>query len=254
MPYGVRPCNTVYLYDGSRAGFYCCVYESVYAKELPFGIVPEDEAEPTLMEQKYIAPDREKARRVRASIPKKISPRALELVETVFLSCLAQKELAMLRFLLLGYERGRRTADMLGHPDVAVLLNAERHLKSEQNKLTGFVRFSDYDGVLAATIAPKNFILPYLARHFVRRYVNEDFLIFDKTHKAALIYQERKAKIVPMENIIFPAVSEEEEAYRELWKRFYKTIAIEARENPRCRMTLMPKRYWAYMLEVEEEL
>ena len=47
-----------------------------------------------------------------------------------------------------------------------------------------------------------------------------------------------------------PATAEELR-YRVLWKRFYKTIAIAARENPRCRMTHCPKRYWENMLEMD---
>ena len=50
------------------------------------------------------------------------------------------------------------------------------------------------------------------------------------------------------------AYKRQELRYRVLWKRFYKTIAIAARENPRCRMTHCPKRYWENMLEMEDEL
>lgn len=46
---------------------------------------------------------------------------------------------------------------------------------------------------------------------------------------------------------------EAEARYRLLWKRFYDTIAIRERENPRCRMTHMPKRYWGTMTEFQGE-
>ena len=46
---------------------------------------------------------------------------------------------------------------------------------------------------------------------------------------------------------------EEERAWRGLWRRFYDTIAIEGRENPRCRMTQMPKRFWGTMTEFQNE-
>ena len=45
---------------------------------------------------------------------------------------------------------------------------------------------------------------------------------------------------------------ETEAKYRLLWKRFYDTIAIRERENPRCRMTHMPKRYWGTMTEFQD--
>lgn len=218
------------------------------------GIVPAEDTEPTLFAQQTIITDTQKARRVRESIPKKISHEAQTLVETVFLSCLANKEIALLRFLWLGYRKGARVLAMLGHPDVQRVLDAEKHLRSETHLLTGFVRFSDYGGVLGATITPKNFVLPFLAPHFVARYPHEEFLIFDKNHRAALVYQNRRQTIVPLEDIQFPQADEMELAYRALWKHFYNTVSIKARENPRCRMTHMPKRYWENMTEMAELL
>ncbi len=248
------PSDIVYHYDGSLAGFFCCVHESVYLRELPTAILPEQEAQPTLFQVKSIITDQDKAARVRDSIPARISRDALSLVENVFLSCLQQKELLTLRFLLLAYREGSKTLRMLGHPDVAPLLKAEKHLMGEAHLLKGFVRFSDYEGVLAASITPKNFILPYIAGHFCARFSQEDFLIYDKTHKAALIYQKGRRRIVPLEALPFPEADESEIRYRDLWKKFYHTVAIEARYNPRCRMTHMPKRYWENMTEVQELL
>lgn len=249
-----QPHDVVYVYDGSLAGFFNCVFECVYEHELPAAIVSEREEQPGLMPRKYIDSDPERARRVRDSIPVKISPHALSLVESVFLSCMERKEIQTLRFLLLGFAQGGRVINMLGHPDVAPLLAARRHLGSECHLLKGFIRFSDYNGMLAATITPKNFVLPLLARHFVTRYPNEDFTICDRTHGFALICENRVCRIVQIDRLEFPPADEAEEKYRELWKQFYRTISIEARENPRCRMTNLPKRYWENMTEMQEYL
>lgn len=56
-----------------------------------------------------------------------------------------------------------------------------------------------------------------------------------------------------MEGLELAPPGQEELNYRRLWRRFYDTIAIEGRENPRCRMTHMPKRYWAMMTEFQAE-
>ena len=246
--------DVAYLYDGSLPGFFCCVYESVYGRELPASIEAEPLAQPTLFERKHIATDHAKAERVRNSVALKICPGALELVQTVFLSCLPRKELALLRFLLLGYREGPKALDMLGHPDVAPLVKAERHFWHERHLLTGFIRFADYNGMLAAAITPKNFVLPFLAEHFVGRFPGENFVIYDKTYKAALLYQDRVKQLLSVEEMPFPNASPEELRFQELWKRFYNTIAIEARYNPKCRMTHMPKRYWENMTEMKELL
>jgi len=244
-----------YHYDGSLDGFYCCVFESVYQKERPEAIEPAGAEQYRLFPPKLIETEPTKAARVRASIPAKISQEALQLVETVFCSCLPEKELKLLLFLLRGYKEGGRFL-RAGFSDAQLepLLSARRHLHGEAHLLTGFIRFADYGGHLAATITPKNFILPYIARHFITRYRNENFMIYDKTNRVALLYQNRRARIVSAEDIQFPAISESEAQYQALWKRFYDTISIEGRENPRCRMTHMPKRFWENMLEVKDQL
>ena len=249
-----RPRNIVYVYDGTYDGFLCCVHESIYRHELPSEIWREELAPLTMLETRFIKTDRVMASAVASSIPKHISIRAGELVNTVYFSCLEQKELKMLTFLLRGYNEGRGVAYSLADKDVAPLLAAEKHLLGEAHLLTGFVRFADVGGALVSTITPKNYVLPFIAQHFLLRYSRENFMIFDKTNKAALTYQNGKAEILSVDSIEFPEVTKAEERYQALWKRFYDTVAIESRINPRCRMTHMPKRYWGNMPEVRELL
>ena len=244
------PGDSIFVYDSSFEGFLCCVHESVYSREIPLDIVTVQNDPITLYTVTPVVTDVEKAGRVLASISEKISPAALLLIETVFLSCLQRKELLMLRFLLRGYREGGRIMNALGDPDVAPLLRAQKSLYGEAHLLTGFVRFTDYGGSLVSTITPKNFILPFIAEHFCARFSQERFVIYDKNHKAALIHQDRRREIISLDEMPFPEADETEERYRTLWKKFYHTIAIEARTNPRCRMTHMPKRYWENMTEM----
>lgn len=248
-----EPKDIHYIYDGTLAGFYNCVYECVYGGEIPLGIFTDDNAEPSLIKSKVIATDESKAKRVRESIPRKISRRALILIETVFLSCLVEKEMPMLRFLLLGYRNGARVTDMLGNEYVSTLLKAERHLLHEAHLFTGFVRFADYGGALAATISPKNFVLPFLSEHFISRYSNENFVIYDKTHGGALIYENRKGRIVSVANMEFDKLNDDELRYQEMWKHFYKTIAIKERISSKRQKGKMSKRFWGNMPEMHNE-
>lgn len=244
----------VYVYDGTLHGLYCCVHASVYNNELPMGIYDASAGVPSLFEQRHIITDYKKASSVRASIYKKLSLRVIELCETVFLSCMEEKEINILRFVLRAYDEGASIAFMMGDGEIAKILKAEKHTLGEGHLLLGFIRFCDYGGMLVSTISPKNQVLPLLVNHFTVRYRNENFLIYDKTHKMALIYENKNYSIVKLEDVRFNDPPPEEKQYEELWKQFYKTISIEARENPRCRMTHMPKRYWENMLEVKSEL
>lgn len=249
-----EPSNLMYLYDGGLKGFYTCVFESVYSRELPLAVTPGELAQPTLLPQRWIETDDEKAGRVRRAIAQKIDRRAQELVETVFLSCLPDKELPLLRFLLMGFRDGRVALRRLDHPDVATLMKAENHLLHEAHVLTGFVRFSDVEGRLIATIRPKNFVLPFLAEHFAMRLSEEVFLIYDRTNRAALMHEGGRVQIVPMEEPPAFEADSEERMYRMLWKQFYNTVSIKSRENHRCRMNHLPKRFWSEMTEMREML
>ena len=51
---------------------------------------------------------------------------------------------------------------LLSHIAVQPMLAARQNLLNEAHLLKEFLRFSDYDGALAATITPKNYVLPFL--------------------------------------------------------------------------------------------
>ena len=122
-------------------------------------------------------------------------------------------------------------------------------MSGELEKLRGFVRFSDYSGVLGAEIEPKNRVLPLLRRHFCDRYANESFFIYDRTHKELLVYTKNHSRLLTVDSLHLALPGEEEVQFRRLWKRFYETIAIKERYNPRCQNTFMPKRYRGTMTE-----
>lgn len=243
--------NIVYHYDGTYDGFMCCVFESYYKKEIPAAIEVYGEDQATLFRVKDIDTDAEKAVRVKNSIVKKISLEAKELIEGCFLSNMAEKEMHTLSFMRLGYKVGRKVTEMLDNDDVDAVKKAVLHLSRESHLLKGFIRFSDYDGVLIAEITPKNNVLPVIAPHFCERYSGETFMIYDKTHKVAFMYKDGSRDFVNVMNLEPPKAGPEEAYYRALWRKFYETIGIEGRYNPRCRMTHMPKRYWENMTEFQ---
>ncbi|WP_110955559.1 TIGR03915 family putative DNA repair protein [Anaerosinus massiliensis] len=242
--------NLVYQYDGTFDGLLCCVFESYEKKEIPIDILLPETAQTVLLPIKRIETDLEKAKRVLVSIPKKMGQEAFHFVKRAFLTYYGQKEVYILLFLRLGYSYGFKVMELLSHDVVHTLFKAVRHLERETHLFKGFIRFSDFQHVLVAQIEPKNYVLPLLLPHFRDRYPEERFLIHDKTHKMALIYQPYQSLVVPLDEIELPQPDQAEQKFRTLWQVFYNTIEIKERHNPKCRMTLMPKRYWTYMTEL----
>ena len=242
----------IYQYDGSFEGLLCCVFESYTKKERPTAILRDGDEEPSLFEIRAVVTDHAHAQRIYRSLYRR-SPDVGPFLRRAFLTCLPDKEMSIYRFIVKFYQEGAPLLSRLSDETYLPLLKAVRHLSSEVEQFRGFTRFSDFDGVLGAEIEPKNRVLPMLRRHFCERYRNEVFFLYDRTHREALLYSGGVSRIVPLERFEMAQPDEEEAGYRRLWRRFYDTIAIEARKNEKLRMTHMPKRYWATMTEFQDE-
>lgn len=240
----------IYEYDGTFDGFLCCIFDSYANREVPTAIRSPEEIQPTLFAARAIATDVPHARRVFRKVAA-CSPYAADLLRRGFLTCLPEKELYLYHLVVKLLRDGPAFLKDGSDDTLYPVLKAVRHLAGEVHQLKGFVRFSDLGGVLGGEITPKNRVLPLLRAHFCARYQGEAFFLYDCTHHEALFYAAGKAVIRPLADFQMAPPDETEAAYRLLWKRFYDTIAIRERDNPRCRMTHMPKRYWANMTEFQ---
>ena len=240
--------SVIFQYDGTFDGFLCCIFESYVHKEFPTAFFSDEECMLSLYSMRTILTVPENARRVYRSIVK-ISPTAAEVLRRCFLTCLDEKEMYMYSFVRKLYNSGAsfltNQADDVYHP----IATAIRHMNGELEKLRGFIRFSDYSGVLGAEIEPKNQVLPLLRHHFCSRYANESFFIYDRCHKELLLYTKGRSRIIPVDSLQLSLPGEEEVHYRRLWKQFYESIAIKERTNPRCQNSFLPKRYRGTMTE-----
>ena len=242
----------IYEYDGSFEGLLCCVFESYTQKERPTAILCDGDDEPSLFAIRAVATDRTHARRIYRSLFQR-SPEVGPFLRRAFLTCMPDKEMSIYHFIVKFYREGAPLLSRLSDDSYLPLLKAVRLLSGEVEQFRGFTRFSDFDGVLGAEIEPKNRVLPMLRRHFCERYHNETFFLYDRTHREALLYSGGVSRIVPLKHFEMAPPDEEEAGYRRLWRRFYDTVAIEARRNEKLRMTHMPKRYWGTMTEFQGE-
>ena len=239
--------EVMYQYDGTLDGFLCCVYESYVYKEIPAAFCC-DEDPLSLFEVRTVITQPAYSHRVSRGIASR-SPKALAVVRRSFLTCLPDKELHIYAFIRKLLAEGAGFMRDLSDPICYPLYKAIRHINGEVEKLRGFVRFSDRNGVLGAEIEPKNRVLPLLRGHFCQRYANERFFIYDRTHRELLLYANGRSRISEVDSFQ-PALPEGEELYyRALWKQFFQSVTIQERENPRCQNTFLPKRYRGVMTE-----
>ena len=142
--------DVIFQYDGSFPGFLCCVFDSYAHKEFPIAFYSDEECV-SLYPVRVVVTRRDHSQRVYDSL-QRLSPPALKALRRAWLTCLEDKELRLYAFIRKLYDQGpgfmRSQADDVYYPIACAL----RHLGGELEKLRGFVRFSDYNGILGGEI------------------------------------------------------------------------------------------------------
>jgi probable DNA metabolism protein len=247
-----------YLYDGSFEGFLSCVYLHYY-EEKASGIYAQNSYQHKLLQPcRVVETDVDRAQKVYEAIELKISCQALKRVYYLFLSNSEEKDNIALRYLRLGFRLGSRVDSHHSHPTVYEAQQIAQKVSKEAHLLTGLVRFSvlsvDSEGgdreLLYAKIQPDHNVLELLGEHFSDRFKGDPFLIHDAGRGKALYSAAGQWYIAPLDVRALPRQSEQEKLYRQMWKSYFDTIAIEERINPACQKRMMPVRYWKNLTEM----
>ncbi len=176
----------------------------------------------------------------------------LKIMYYVYLSSEEYKELYIYYFYLNSLKYGPKVIYKRNLKCVNLSLKISKYVSNEAHKLKGFVRFQELDNhFLYSVITPTNNVISLLASHFKKRLPNENWLIHDKKRGILCLSTKNKLYFINDEELKLN-VKEKETAdfYTDLWCTFYKTIAIKARKNERCRANFMPKKYWQNIIEM----
>ena len=239
----------VYVYDGSFDGLLCCLFAVFLYKETPDSVVTEYDG---FLPCRRIVTTDEHAARVTRGIAAHMGQEALRYAERAYLSERTGIEKQILAYWRRGFTVGTSLYRRMGEPCVADVQAAAKYTMNERHRILQFLRFSDANGALTSVISTKANVLPLIAGHFMRRFPNERFLIYDSARGMALVYADGKHAILPLSDYAQPAATPEEQKYRDLFTLFYNTVEIPERHNERCRMSHMPTRFWKNMTEFAE--
>lgn len=250
--------SKVYICEDTPDGIFTALYE-VWPEKIRddrVRIRPDGIYEYELFTQyHYIETDMEKAVKVARSITNRISGEAYRQVYGAALSREEDKIEAIFAFLVTGFKQGAGIIDMHGRAEVCRMFELCRNVTNESQTFREFLRFSQMEnGVLLARIKPRNFVLPLMAEHFQDRFPEENFVIIDDNHEMGLFHaQGKKWFLSPIDRDSIEQIwgARPVQEYEQLWKTFFKTIAIEQRRNYKCQRNLCAIRYRDYMTEFQ---
>ena len=243
--------DVIYTYDGSFEGLMSAIFDCYYRHDYPYDICNERNMQ-TVLFCDYVrsSADHEKAGRVMNSISAKISSEAFYHIYCAYLSETDGREMKIFDFLHLGYKFGASVTNRMNLDGVWKLINTAKAVASEAHLYRGFVRFKKLENeVYYSEIEPKGRVLPLISHHFCERFSSMPFMIHDLSHSECLVYNGASVELRETNSAPLLKYAEDEQAFQEMWREFYNTIAIKERRNEKCRMSLLPKRYWRCMTE-----
>lgn len=251
MPYGT---DVVFLFDGSFDGLLSAVFAAFARRLNPADILPDGAVQQSLnTDYLFIPTEEDKAWRVAEGVRQKMGQVACEKIWTVYLSGEPEAGRKILSYIRLGMQQGLRIHRMLTDDRVIAINKLADLVTREAHMLTQFARFSALEGqVYFATVSPTYRVLPLIIPHFFDRFRDQPFLIHDTVHGEVGISRCSEWLITSDEGLSPPSHTEEETAYRAMWKTFYDTVSIRERYNPGLRRQLMPKKYWKNMVEMRD--
>jgi len=270
----------LFRYDGSFSGLLCAAREASHMTApdfagYTFGFKPQTASELLFDDSFYVRSDVEEARRIWARAARLGYLASLRTCFEAYCSDCPGREDFVGRVLcsLLVEARGKNSVgqnnahpkgprsfailDNLSDADQLSVVKAAGRCRNQVQKICGLLRFSEMSGeFLYAAISPDCDLLALIAPHFARRFASLSFMIHDRRRAKAILHQPGAGwKIVDGISVGVgkasrSTYSERESLIQEIWRRYFSSVSIEARKNPKLQASHMPKKYWPGLPEM----
>ena len=251
---------TIFVYDKTFEGLLTAVFDAYSRRSFPDLLLAEGEPFPLFYDEAVtIYTDDDKVDRVWKGLQKKISATALSVITVTWLSELPQADLLLFRYIRKAIDAPRTIELNFGDPDVLEVAKIWKKVTNERLRVMQFLRFQKAaDGTFFAAVKPIDNVLPLTLSHLTDRFADQCWLIYDLQREYGYYYDLKETTEVRFEekeaHLLSGLLSEElmdadEKLFQQMWKTYFKSIAIKERLNPKLHRQHMPARFWKYMPE-----
>jgi probable DNA metabolism protein len=243
-----------YIFDGSFEGLLTAIYEAYYRHEDPQRILATENPQIDFFEQNYkVITNSAKAKKVYNAIKEKISPKALKDIYYIYL-CDSEEDRGIIvhNYLKVGWKHGNKLDQHLCNNHVFKVQSLCKTVTFECHRLLGLIRFKKLeDDLYYAQIEPDSNIIGLLAPHFSKRLADQNWVIHDVKRNIAAMFNKSEWVLSSINTPPKRIQDDSEVIYQNLWKQYFKNIAIKSRINPKLQKRCMPVRYWGHLIEKE---
>ncbi|WP_291352181.1 TIGR03915 family putative DNA repair protein [Acinetobacter sp. UBA3106] len=253
-----------YCFDGSMTGLLSCVFRAFQFKEFQVNVTRDEHAQNGLFDDFIqVVSNEEHAQRVWQGLKQKTSSQSQRNFYYTFLSENQTADQHLFNYCLYIFQHQYKVDENYGHPDVLALAQWTKQVGREKHRMEAFVRFKKcQDGLFLSLVRPDFNVLPLIERHFKARYQDQRWLIYDEKRKYGIYYDLQQVHQIEMNahevdtklasgfsQSFTIELDEQELLYDQLWKDYFQSVNIQARQNMKFHIQYVPKRYWRYMNE-----
>ena len=217
-----------------------------------FDIIILKNSSNTLFQGTYVETSLENAEKVYKRLENTLGKENLEKIYSTFLSEENGIELVLLNYINSGLKLGKTiTKHFL--PEVNKVENLCKRVNHEAHKFKGMLRFRKLlDDTYFAIIKPDYDVIPLITPHFIDRYNDQNFVIYDDRRRYAVVHPRLKECFYINESEfeqLERSVPVKTDSFEQLWKVYFENTDIRERFNPQCQRNLCPKWYRKNMVE-----
>lgn len=251
---------TIFRYDKTFEGLLTAVFDAYSRRTFPDVLLGEGEPLPLFYEEEVtIYTDADKCNRVWTGLQKKISASALSFVTLPWLSELPEVDMLLFRYIRKAIDSPVSIELNFGDPVVLEVAKIWKKVNNERLRIMQFLRFQKAaDGTFFAAVEPIYNVLSLVIPHLKDRFADQCWLLYDLKREYGYYYDLRDVTEVRFEEkqahhlsglLDEELMDENEKLFQQLWKTYFKSIAIKERINPRLHRQNMPARFWKYLTE-----
>lgn len=251
---------TIFIYDKTFEGLLTAIFDAYSRKTFPDALMAEGEPLPLFHEEVVtVYTDNAKADRVWKGLQKKLSALPLSALTACWLSELPDVDRLLFRYIRKAIDSPQTIELNFGDPDVLEVSKITKKVGQERLRMVQFLRFQKaLDGTFFAAMEPIHNVLPLVISHMKDRFADQQWLIYDLKREYGYYYDLKEVIEVRFEQkeshllsglLCENLMDQDEKLFQQLWKTYFKSIAIKERLNPKLHRQNMPARFWKYMTE-----
>jgi probable DNA metabolism protein len=251
--------TAAFEYDGTFEGLLTAVFDAYSRKTFPDMLLKSGTVAPLFTEILHtVVSDTERSNRVMTALERKLPKYSCNMLLYVWLSETKGCDMLLFRYIRKIFDSKILPTANFGDNDVLEIRNLARKVAHEALYLKQFARFGKTaDNLFYAPLSPRYNALPLTVDHFVDRFADQQWIIYDTHRKYGYYYDLHQATEISFADALPPqldesVLAEDEKLFRNLWREYFKSLTIKERINPRLQRRNMPRRFWKYLTEISD--